>query len=86
MSYPWHKLGTEHSSLELGIKEASVFQRRVGELPEMASSQEKATSGVLRSAAALLDEMQLMGEAQGECFRYRCCCFLMQNFALVRRI
>ncbi|PAN40600.1 hypothetical protein PAHAL_7G327300 [Panicum hallii] len=31
----------------------------------MASSQEKATSGVLRNAAALLDEMQLMGEAQG---------------------
>ncbi|AQK46979.1 auxin response factor 11 isoform X2 [Zea mays] len=31
----------------------------------MASSQEKATSGVLRNAAALLDEMQLMGETQG---------------------
>ncbi|KAL6651860.1 hypothetical protein ACP70R_010785 [Stipagrostis hirtigluma subsp. patula] len=31
----------------------------------MASSQEKATSGVLRSAAALLDEMQLLGETQG---------------------
>ncbi|KAJ1260484.1 hypothetical protein BS78_10G236200 [Paspalum vaginatum] len=31
----------------------------------MASSQEKATSGVLRSAAALLDEMQLMGETHG---------------------
>ena len=49
--------------------EASVSQLRVGGLPEMASSQEKATSGVLRNAAALLDEMQLMGEAQGECFR-----------------
>ncbi|OEL30198.1 Auxin response factor 11 [Dichanthelium oligosanthes] len=31
----------------------------------MASSQEKATSGVLRNAAALLDEMQLMGDTQG---------------------
>ncbi|CAL5014329.1 unnamed protein product [Urochloa decumbens] len=31
----------------------------------MACSQEKATSGVLRNAAALLDEMQLMGETQG---------------------
>ncbi|XP_062227028.1 auxin response factor 11-like isoform X2 [Phragmites australis] len=31
----------------------------------MASSQEKATSGVLRNAAALLDEMQLLGETQG---------------------
>jgi hypothetical protein len=44
----------------------------------MASSQEKSTSGVLRNAAALLDEMQLMGEAQGECFRYHCCCRLQQ--------
>lgn len=33
----------------------------------MASSQEKQpTFGVLRNAAALLDEMQLLGEAQGE--------------------
>ncbi|ONM12538.1 auxin response factor 11 isoform X1 [Zea mays] len=31
----------------------------------MTSSYEKATSGVLRNAAALLDEMQLMGETQG---------------------
>uniref|UniRef100_A0A0E0DJP8 Uncharacterized protein n=1 Tax=Oryza meridionalis TaxID=40149 RepID=A0A0E0DJP8_9ORYZ len=31
----------------------------------MASSQEKAKTGVLRNAAALLDEMQLMGETQG---------------------
>ncbi|XP_062186124.1 auxin response factor 11-like isoform X2 [Phragmites australis] len=31
----------------------------------MASSQEKVTSGVLRNAAALLDEMQLLGETQG---------------------
>uniref|UniRef100_A0A0D9WAT5 Uncharacterized protein n=1 Tax=Leersia perrieri TaxID=77586 RepID=A0A0D9WAT5_9ORYZ len=31
----------------------------------MASSQEKAKSGVLRNAAALLDEMQLLGETQG---------------------
>ncbi|TVU16465.1 hypothetical protein EJB05_40031 [Eragrostis curvula] len=31
----------------------------------MASSLEKATTGVLRNAAALLDEMQLMGETQG---------------------
>lgn len=37
--------------------------------PAMASSQEKATSGVLRNAAALLDEMQLMGETQGELFQ-----------------
>ncbi|KAL5215222.1 hypothetical protein ABZP36_004374 [Zizania latifolia] len=31
----------------------------------MACSQEKAKSGVLRNAAALLDEMQLLGETQG---------------------
>ena len=46
----------------------------------MASSQEKATSGVLRNAAALLDEMQLMGETQGECR------LLMQNSAFLRRV
>lgn len=40
----------------------------------MASSQEKATSGVLRNAAALLDEMQLMGETQGECGCYCLLC------------
>ncbi|KAL6844414.1 hypothetical protein ACP4OV_026087 [Aristida adscensionis] len=38
-----------------------------GGFPVMATShsQEKATSGVLRNAAALLDEMQLLGETQG---------------------
>ena len=55
----------------LGIKKTAVFffQLRSGAAPleMMASSQEKATSGVLRNAAALLDEMQLMGETQGEC-------------------
>jgi auxin response factor len=54
----------------------------------MASSQEKATSGVLRNAAALLDEMQLMGETQGELFQTPlslllfCVSSLVQNFAL----
>ena len=55
----------------LGIKKAAVFfiQLRSGAAPleMMASAQEKATWGVLRNAAALLDEMQLMGETQGEC-------------------
>lgn len=51
----------------------------------MASSQEKAKTGVLRNAAALLDEMQLMGETQGECFRLsvRFCCLLMHNCAQI---
>jgi hypothetical protein len=52
----------------------------------MTSSYEKATSGVLRNAAALLDEMQLMGETQGECGCYRllCCSCKVLYFSLTR--
>jgi hypothetical protein len=52
----------------------------------MTSSYEKATSGVLRNAAALLDEMQLMGETQGECGCYclLCCsCKVLYSYPVL---
>jgi hypothetical protein len=74
----------DSSGSRLSIKKAGVFvfQLRSGAAPleVMASAQEKATSGVLRNAAALLDEMQLMGETQGE---YH---LLIQNSAFLCRV
>ncbi|XP_066354465.1 uncharacterized protein [Miscanthus floridulus] len=49
----------------LSFPTAQELRSGAAPLEMMASSQEKAMSGVLWNAAALLDEMQLMGETQG---------------------
>lgn len=69
----WHQEKPEFSLFQL--RSGAARRGAARRTPEMmASSQEKATSGVLRNAAALLDEMQLMGETQGECGCYCLLC------------